>query len=391
MSIAAQQAAAAARSIFESVYGAQPAGIWAAPGRVNVIGEHTDYNEGFVLPMGIDRYTAVAASPRLDGVLRLVSSGGDTGVVEIALAQLEPGAQKDWTAYPAGVAWALAGAGALPPGFAGADLAYSSTVPVGSGLSSSAALECATGLALTGLAGQPISPAELARLTQLAENRYAGVPCGPLDQLSSAFAAADAVLHIDTRSFDIAVHPFALNDSGLSLLVMNTRVQHAHGESGYADRRASCERAAQALGVPALRDLAFGDLERAATVLDEVSLRRVRHVVTENERVSRFVSLLQLGPLEGPRLNSAGELLTSSHVSLRDDYEVSCEELDTVVDAALRGGAHGARMTGGGFGGCAIALVSADRLDRVAETVADALPNAELFTVTADRGAFQVY
>lgn len=391
MSIAAQQSADAARKIFESVYGAVPAGVWAAPGRVNVIGEHTDYNEGFVLPMGIDRYTAVAAAPRLDGVLRLVSTGGSTGVVEIPLSALEPGAQKDWTAYPAGVAWALFGAGAIPPGFTGADLAYSSTVPVGSGLSSSAALECATGLALTGLAGQPISPAELARLTQLAENRYAGVPCGPLDQLSSAFAAADAVLHIDTRSFDIAVHPFALNDSDLALLVMNTKVQHSHGESGYADRRATCEAAARTLEIPALRDLGSGDLERAATVLDEVSLRRVRHVVTENERVSRFVSLLQLGPLEGPRLNSAGELLTSSHTSLRDDYEVSCEELDVVVDAALRGGAHGARMTGGGFGGCAIALVSRDRLDRVAETVSDALPGAELFTVAADRGAFQVY
>ena len=391
MSIAAQESADAARRIFESVYGAAPTGIWAAPGRVNVIGEHTDYNAGFVLPMGIDRYTAVAAAPRLDGVLRLVSSGGNTGVVEIPLTSLAPGAQKDWTAYPAGVAWALGGAGALPAGFTGADLAYSSTVPVGSGLSSSAALECATGLALTGLAGQPISPAELARLTQLAENRYAGVPCGPLDQLSSAFAAADAVLHIDTRSFDIAVHPFALRDADLALLVMNTKVQHQHGESGYADRRATCERAAEALGVPALRDLEFGDLERAATVLDEVSLRRVRHVVTENERVNRFVSLLQLGPLEGPRLNSAGELLTASHLSLRDDFEVSCAELDVVVDAALRGGAHGARMTGGGFGGCAIALVSVDRLDRVTETVTDALPTAELFTVTADRGAFQVY
>jgi galactokinase len=391
MSIAAQESAEAARRIFESVYGAAPAGIWAAPGRVNVIGEHTDYNEGFVLPMGIDRYTAVAASPRLDGMLRLVSNGGGTGVVEIELARLEPGAQQDWTAYPAGVAWALGHAGVLPAGFAGADLAYASAVPVGSGLSSSAALECATGLALTGLAGQQISPAELARLTQLAENRYAGVPCGPLDQLSSAFAAADAVLHIDTRSFDIAVHPFALRDSDLAMLVVNTKVQHALGESGYADRRAACERAARTLGVAALRDVAFADLEHAATVLDEVDLRRVRHVVTENDRVNRFVSLLQLGPLEGPRLNSAGELLTASHLSLRDDFEVSCAELDLVVDAALRGGAHGARMTGGGFGGCAIALVSADRLDRVAETVSDALPSAEMFTVAADRGAFQVY
>jgi galactokinase len=261
---------------------------------------------------------------------------------------------------------------------------------VGSGLSSSAALECSTGLALAAIGGRPIAPAELARLAQLAENEFAHVPCGPLDQLSSAFGAADAVLHIDTRTFDIAVHPFALGESGLTLLVINTKVQHEHGESGYADRRAACERAARLLGVPALRDVAFADLEHAATVLDEVDLRRVRHVVTENDRVNRFVSLLQLGPLEGPRLNSAGELLTASHASLRDDFEVSCAELDVVVDAALRGGAHGARMTGGGFGGCAIALVSNDRLDRVAETVAEALPAAELFTVHADRGAYQV-
>ena len=390
MSIAAQEAAESARKIYESVYGTAPTGLFAAPGRVNVIGEHTDYNEGFVLPMAIDRYTAVAAAPRLDGVLRVVSGQGDTGVVEIPLAGLAPGARTGWMDYPAGVAWALAGAGALPPGFAGADLAFSSTVPVGSGLSSSAALECSTGLALTALGGRPISPSELARLAQLAENEFAHIPCGPLDQLSSAFGAADAVLHIDTRTFDIAVHPFALNESGLTLLVINTKVQHEHGESGYADRRAACERSAQLLKVPALRDVAFADLERAATVLDEVDLRRVRHVVTENERVTRFVSLLQLGPLEGPRLNSAGELLTASHTSLRDDFEVSCPELDVVVDAALRGGAHGARMTGGGFGGCAIALVSNDRLDRVAETVTEALPQAELFTVTADRGAYQV-
>jgi galactokinase len=391
MSNAAQEAAESARKIFESVYGATPAGLFAAPGRVNVIGEHTDYNEGFVLPMAIDRYTAVAAAPRLDGVLRVVSGQGDTGVVQIPLAGLAPGEQRrGWVDYPAGVAWALAGAGALPPGFAGADLAFSSSVPVGSGLSSSAALECSTGLALAALGGRPISPAELARLAQLAENDFAHVPCGPLDQLSSAFGAADAVLHIDTRTFDIAVHPFALAESGLTLLVMNTKVQHAHGESGYADRRSACERAARQLGVPALRDVSFADLEQAATVLAEVDLRRVRHVVTENDRVNRFVSLLQLGPLEGPRLNSAGELLTASHASLRDDFEVSCAELDVVVDAALRGGAHGARMTGGGFGGCAIALVSTDRLERVAETVSEALPAAELFTVTADRGAYQV-
>ena len=385
---AIQPAAQQAASLFESLYGGGPAGLWAAPGRVNVIGEHTDYNAGFVLPMAIDKYTVAAAAPRGDGVLRIASAAGGARVVEIALGELAPGrTPADWTRYPAGVAWALLAADALPASFAGADIAFASTVPVGAGLSSSAALECATGLALTGVAGANISPAELARLSQYAENEYAGVPCGPLDQLSSAFGADGSVLFIDTRSFDIQIHPFDLAAAGLTLLVINTRVSHDHAENGYQDRRRTCEKAAERLGVPALRDLTSADLQQAQAQLDETAFRRVRHVVTENDRVGRFVDLLNLGPLTGPRLNAAGELLTASHASLRDDYEVSCAELDTVVDAALRSGAHGARMTGGGFGGSAIALVSADRVDKVAEGVLAALPQAEIFQAVAARGA----
>jgi galactokinase len=388
--VTTQPTAQQATSLFETVYGANPAGLWAAPGRVNVIGEHTDYNAGFVLPMAIDKYTVAAAAPRHDRVLRVVSAAGDGRVVEISLDALAPGNPAGWTKYPAGVAWAMRGAGALPPTFAGADIAYVSSVPVGSGLSSSAALECATGLALAGVAGANISPAELARLAQYAENEYAGVPCGPLDQLSSAFGADGAVLFIDTRSFDIQVHPFDLAAAGLTLLVINTKVSHDHAENGYQDRRSTCEKAAAWLGVAALRDLTSADLPRAKSQLDEKAFRRVRHVVTENDRVERFVNLLNLGPLAGPRLNAAGELLTASHASLRDDYEVSCAELDTVVDAALRGGAHGARMTGGGFGGSAIALVSVERVDRVSETVLAALPQAEIFQAVAARGAHRV-
>jgi galactokinase len=387
---AIQPAAQQAASLFESVYGARPAGLWAAPGRVNVIGEHTDYNAGFVLPMAIDKYTVAAAAPRGDRVLRMASAADGVGggrVVEVALDALMPGTPGGWTKYPAGVTWALRGAGALPASFAGADIAFASTVPVGAGLSSSAALECATGLALAAVAGANISPAELARLSQYAENEYAGVPCGPLDQLSSAFGADGSVLFIDTRSFDIQVHPFDLAAAGLTLLVINTRVSHDHAENGYQDRRRTCEKAAEWLGVPALRDLTAADLVRAKAQLDDAAFRRVRHVVTENDRVERFVNLLNLGPLTGPRLNAAGELLTASHASLRDDYEVSCAELDAVVDAALRGGAHGARMTGGGFGGSAIALVGVDRVDKVAETVLAALPQAEIFQAVAARGA----
>ncbi|HEY3873180.1 MAG TPA: galactokinase [Actinocrinis sp.] len=370
--------------------GSVPFGVWAAPGRVNVIGEHTDYNEGFVLPMAIDRYTAVAAAPRTDGVLRVVSASGETGIIETPLANLSPGSAHGWSAYPAGVAWALLHARVLGPGFGGADLAFASSVPVGAGLSSSAALECSTGMALVGVAEGHLGPADLARLAQRAENDYAGVPCGPLDQLSSAFGADGAVLFIDTRTGEIAVYPFDLESAGLALLVMDTKVSHDLGESGYPDRRAACERAAVVLGVPALRDLDRDGLARAGRVLDERTARRVHHVVTEDERVLRFVDLLKLGELAGPRLNAAGDLLTASHISLRDDFEVSCEELDTVVDAALHGGAHGARMTGGGFGGSAIALVSLDRMEKVAAAVQDALPTVEIFTAVPARGAHRV-
>jgi galactokinase len=382
--------AAEAAALFESVYDYVPTGRWAAPGRVNVIGEHTDYNEGFVLPMAIDRYTVVAAAPRTDGALRLVSSAGDRRVVEIALETLSPGLPHGWPAYPAGVAWALLGAGILPADFRGADLAFASSVPVGGGLSSSAALECSTGLALAGLAGAQLPSAELARLTQYAENAYAGVPCGPLDQLSSTYGEDGAVLFIDTRSFEISPHPFDLAAAGLTLLVIDTKVSHDLGESGYPARRSSCEKAAAALGVPALRDLTAADLVRARAELDEVSFRRVRHVVTEDGRVEEFVGLLAEGPLEDDRLLAAGTLLTASHASLRDDFEVSCEELDVVVDAALAAGAHGARMTGGGFGGSAIALVSRDDVDRISERVHAALPQAEIFQAVPARGAHRV-
>jgi galactokinase len=382
--------AAEAAELFESVYDYAPAGRWAAPGRVNVIGEHTDYNEGFVLPMAIDRYTVAAAAPRTDGALRVVSSAGDRRVIEIALETLSPGLPHGWPAYPAGVAWALLGANFLPADFGGADLAFASSVPVGAGLSSSAALECSTGLALAGLAGADLPPAELARLSQYAENAYAGVPCGPLDQLSSTYGEDGAVLFIDTRSFEITPHPFDLAVAGLTLLVIDTKVSHDLGESGYPARRASCEKAAAALGVAALRDLTAADLGRAEAELDAVSFRRVRHVVTEDERVQRFVSLLTQGELAGDRLRAAGGLLTASHASLRDDFEVSCAELDLVVDAALATGAHGARMTGGGFGGSAIALVSRDQVERVTSRVLEALPQAEIFQAVPARGAHRV-
>jgi galactokinase len=363
---------------------------------VNVIGEHTDYNDGFAAPLAIDRYTAVAAAPRTDGVLRMVSGSGPSPerVVALRVSELSPGTPRGWSAYPAGVAWALLGAGALDRGsFGGADLAIASTVPVGAGLSSSAALECAVGLALAGLAGLAVADlprAALARLAQRAENDFVGVPCGSLDQLSATFGVTGSVLFIDFRSHAVVAYPFDLRAAGLTLLVIDTKVHHDLGASGYPDRRAACERAARELGVAALRDLNTRGLRHAERVLDGQTARRVRHVVTENERVLAFISLLAAGDLSGERLRAAGELLTASHVSLRDDFEVSCPELDAVVGAALRGGAHGARMTGGGFGGSAIALTSLDRADEVSAAVLADLPGANIFRAVPARGAHRV-
>jgi galactokinase len=392
----ARQAVELFRTAGFAASSAPPPGVWAAPGRVNVIGEHTDYNDGFAVPLAIDRYTAVAAAPRADGVLRMVSGGGPSPqrVVAVRLSELSPGTPRGWPAYPAGVAWALLGAGALDRGsFGGADLAIASTVPVGAGLSSSAALECAVGLALAGLAGVAVADlprAALARLAQRAENDFVGVPCGSLDQLSAIFGVAGSVLFIDFRSGTVAAYPFDMRAAGLTLLVIDTKVHHDLGASGYPDRRAACERAARELGVAALRDLNTQGLRRAERVLDGQTARRVRHVVTENERVLAFVSLLAAGDLSGGRPRAAGELLTASHVSLRDDFEVSCPELDAVVDAALRGGAYGARMTGGGFGGSAIALTSLDRADEVSAAVLAALPGANIFRAVPARGAHRV-
>ncbi len=373
---------------------ASPTGVWAAPGRVNVIGDHTDYNDGFAAPMAIDRYTAVAAAPRTDGLLRLVSAAGPEPrqVAEVRLSGLSPGTPRGWQAYPAGVAWALLDAGMLGD-FGGADLAIASTVPVGAGLSSSAALECATGLALAGLAGVAVADlprAALARLAQRAENDFVGVPCGLLDQLSATFGVMGSVLFIDFRSGAVTGYPFDLRTAGLTLLVIDTKVHHDLGASGYPERRAACERAARRLGVPALRDLTSRDLRRAERELDRQTASRVRHVVTENERVLAFVSLLAANGLSGERLRAAGRLLTASHVSLRDDFEVSCPELDAAVDAALSGGAYGARMTGGGFGGSAIALTSLDRADEVSAAVMAAVPGADIFRAVPARGAHRV-
>ncbi|MEU2118684.1 galactokinase [Streptomyces sp. NPDC016459] len=347
---------------FEALYGAAPDGAWAAPGRVNLIGEYTDFNDGFVLPLALPHTTVAAVSRRDDGVLRLHSADIDGGIVQLEVDALEPLSGGGWAAYPAGVVWALREAGHP---VAGADVHLTSTVPTGAGLSSSAALEVVTALALNDLFGLGLSRPELARLAQRAENGFVGVPCGVMDQMASACAEEGHALHLDTRDLSYRQVPFDLAREGLRLLVVDTRVKHALGDGAYAERRAGCEAGARALGVKVLRDVSAAQLPEAlARLSDETTQRYVRHVVTDNARVERTIALLDAGDTR-----AVGPVLTEGHASLRDDLRVSCPELDLVVEAANDAGALGARMTGGGFGGSALVLVDTDRAEAVAAAV----------------------
>ena len=336
---------------FGKWYGRRPSGAWSAPGRVNLIGEHTDYNDGFVLPFAIDRRTAVALGDRDDRVVRVASTFAPEPV-QIHLDELTPDAVDGWAAYPLGVVWALGESGADLAQAHGVDLFIASAVPIGAGLSSSAAIECAVAIALDEHWGLGFDRSALAKVGRLAENRVVGAPTGIMDQTASLLGAADAAVFLDCRSLDAEVVPLGFDADGLSLLVIDTHVAHAHASGGYADRRASCEAGARSLGVESLRDLGVDDLARAEELLDEETFRRVRHVVTENRRVQETVrTLRELGP------GAIGPFLDASHVSMRDDFEISVPELDLAVATAQANGAIGARMTGGGFGGAAIALM----------------------------------
>jgi galactokinase len=353
--------------------------VWAAPGRVNLIGEHTDYNDGFVLPMAISKRVFVAGGRRTDGVLRLASLQQPGPPVEAGATV------SGWDRYVAGVAWAFREAG-YP--IAGANLLVDGHVPIGAGLSSSAALECATALLLNDLYNCGLTATALATLARRAENEFVGVPCGPMDQLAAMHGQKDSALFIDTRSLAIEPVPLDLGAAGLELLVINTNAPHALAASEYADRRQACENAARALRISALRDLALDDLDAALSRLSDPTMRkRVRHVVTENARVLETVARLRR---QQPA--AIGPLLTASHVSLRDDYEVSSPELDTAVDAALDAGALGARLTGAGFGGCAIALVPSSNTKAVADAATQAFRRRpfsppDCFTVGPSDGA----
>ncbi|EPH41289.1 galactokinase [Streptomyces aurantiacus] len=380
--------AAEVSAAFTALYGYEPAGVWAAPGRVNLIGEYTDFNEGFVMPLALPHTAVAAVARRDDGILRVHSADVEGPVVELAVDGLTPLSDGGWAAYPAGVVWALRDAGHA---VGGADVHLASTVPTGAGLSSSAALEVVTALALSDLYELGLTRRELALLAQRAENAFVGVPCGVMDQMASAACQAGHVLHLDCRDLSVRQVPFDLAGEGLTLLVVDTRVKHALGDGAYAERRAGCEAGARALGVSHLRDVAFAELPSALGRLPDERVRRyVRHVVSDDHRVERVISLLDAGDVRG-----IGPVLTEGHASLRDDLRISCPELDLVVEAACAAGALGARMTGGGFGGSAVVLAEAADAEALAKTVREAFASGgfaapRVFAAVASAGAGRV-
>jgi galactokinase len=382
------------RAAFRERFDGTPQGIWSAPGRANLIGEHTDYNEGFVLPFAIDRRTLVAAGPREDGILRVASTfdDEDTLFLEVPLAELDALQQLEdrdlgWAGYPMGVAWALSRYGADLAAVPGVDLMIDSNVPVGAGLSSSAAIECAVALALDDLWRLGLSRPDLAQVGRLAENEFVGAPTGIMDQSASLLGVKDSAVLLDCRSLETEIVPLGFAEAGLAILVMDTGVKHEHATGGYGERRASCEKAALLMGVPALRDLGVDDLERAEDKLSSETFRRMRHVVTENQRVVDAAAALRAGDT-----TALGALLDASHASMRDDFEISTPELDLAVEVARENGALGARMTGGGFGGAAIALVPEGDVSRVRVAVDGAFAEhgfgqPEVYPVAASDGA----
>jgi galactokinase len=346
---------------FRACYRDAPQGVWLAPGRVNLVGEHTDYNDGFVLPFALGQGVAAAAAARDDDVLALRTRRDPPATVDIPLNVLRPrpggeppAGLPGWARYPAGVAWSLLAAGHPVHG---ASVAIDSCLADGAGLSSSAALECSVALALTELTGAgAMSRRELAAIARQAENEFAGVPSGIMDQSASLLCEAGHALLLDCQSLEISQVPFDPAAAGIRILVIDTRAKHELADGEYGSRQAECQEAARRLGVPSLR--AITDVSQLAGLGDPVLVRRARHVVTDNQRVLQVAALLRRSGGGDPLgLSEVGTLLTQSHASLRDDFEVSWPEADVAVEVAVAAGALGARMTGGGFGGSAIALV----------------------------------
>lgn len=384
---------------FARAFDTTPDGVWFAPGRINLIGEHTDYNDGFVLPAALTQGATALARLRDDDFVRMHAV--DLGEIwSVRLSEISPESGLTWAAYVAGVGWAAAERDLKVPGI---DIAITSDVPVGAGLSSSAALSCVTAKAWNDLAGWNLSGPEIADLGRDAENHIAGAPTGIMDQLASVCGRADHLLQIDTRSVEITEVPFDLAAAGLALLVIDSNTPHTHAAGEYAERRASCQAAAEALGVKALRDVRLpadrvGGNEGIRHIeipelddLPEILRKRARHVITDSARVEQVAALLRGGA--DPR--RIGPLLNASHASMKDDFEITVPTVDLLQETAVASGAHGARMTGGGFGGCVIALVDQDAVDRVTsecETAAERAghPTPSAFVAQLGDGARRV-
>jgi galactokinase len=340
---------------FLDVFGEEPDLIAAAPGRVNLIGEHIDYSEGFVLPFAIKDRTTAAIRKRDDSVVRIASAQRRNKIITVDIQDVQPGLKGDWERYALGVLWSM-------DVQSGVDLMIDGQVPLGAGLSSSAALECSVATAVNHLFDMGFSLEDLARLTQKAENLYVGVPCGIMDQSVSLMATVGSALLLDCRDLSTRNIPFDVASSGLELLIIDTQAHHALTDGGYAERRASCESVALKLGIHSMRELTLSHLEASRDLVTSVEYMRARHAVTEMQRVLNCVEALRNSDFK-----IVGQLINQSHASLRDDYTVSCPELDTAVDASIAAGALGSRMVGGGFGGSAIALIQASK---TGETIA---------------------
>jgi galactokinase len=365
---------------FLETFGAEPDLVAAAPGRVNLIGEHIDYSDGFVLPFAIKDRTLVAARKRHDSTVRIASAQRRNKIVTVDISKVKPGLKGEWERYALGVLWAL---GVKE----GVDLLIDGHVPLGAGLSSSAALECSVATAMNHLFDLGFNLEELARLTQKAENQYVGVPCGIMDQSVSLMATQGSALLLDCRDLTTKNIPFDVASSGLELLIIDTQAHHALTDGGYAERRSSCESVVAKLGITSLRELSMEQLENSRGLLTETEFVRARHAVTEMKRVLECVEALSNSDFA-----KVGQLINQSHASLRDDYTVSCPELDTAVEAALAAGALGSRMVGGGFGGSAIALIQASKTTETIKAVEKAFSSKgfkapRFFTSLPSQGA----
>ena len=351
---------ASLENTFLEIFGHKAEVLAEAPGRVNLIGEHIDYSEGFVLPFAIADRTFAAIARNNDGLVRIASQQRKNRIFTIDIKDVHPGSAGEWEKYVLGVIWTMGVT-------SGVDILVDGHVPSGAGLSSSAALECSVAVGLNTLFNLGKSLEDMARATQKAENDYVGMPCGIMDQSVSLMGREGSALLLDCRDLTTESVPFDVASAGLELLIIDTQAHHALVDGGYAERRASCESVAAKFGIPSMRHLTMDVLDARKSEITETEYIRARHAVTEIQRVKDAVTALRTNDFV-----TLGHLINESHNSLRDDYTVSCVELDEAVDASRRAGALGARMVGGGFGGSAIALIKADQIESTKDAIRSA-------------------